>query len=94
MATPARSFGTTACTKKYGNITTYGGRTNVPVVFEDQLLISAVLVGWGDTPEFDGLARPVASLHGFDKATGELRWLAEHDDRTAGYEATARRRWR
>ena len=57
-------------------ITTYGGRTNVPVVFEDLVLISAVVVGWGDTPEYDGLARPAHRFMAFDKATGELRWLA------------------
>jgi outer membrane protein assembly factor BamB len=62
--------------EEYGIITTYGGRTNMPVVFEDQLLISAVVVGWGDTPAFDGLARPSHRFMAFDKATGELRWLA------------------
>ena len=72
----ARSCGTTACTKSSASITTYGGRTNVPVVFEDLVLISAVVVGWGDTPEFDELARPSHRFMAFDKATGELRWLA------------------
>ncbi len=62
--------------EEYGMITTYGGRTNVPVVFEDLLLISTVLVGWGDTPEYDNLARPSHRFLAFDKATGELRWLA------------------
>jgi outer membrane protein assembly factor BamB len=62
--------------EEVGVITTYGGRTNVPVVFEDTVLISAVVVGWGDTPEFDLLARPSHRFMAFDKATGELRWLA------------------
>src|SRR6185295_15652318 len=35
-----------------------------------------VLVGWGDTPEFDNLARPSHRFMAFDKATGELRWLS------------------
>jgi len=62
--------------EEYGVITTYGGRTNIPVVFEDTVLISAVVVGWGDTPEFDNMARPSHRFMAFDKATGELRWLA------------------
>jgi outer membrane protein assembly factor BamB len=59
-----------------GFITTYGGRTNSPVIFEDQVLISSVVVGWGDTPEFDNMARPSHRFLSFDKATGELRWLS------------------
>jgi outer membrane protein assembly factor BamB len=62
--------------EEYGFITTYGGRTNTPIIFEDQLLISCVVVGWGDTPEFDNLARPAHRFLSFDKATGELRWLS------------------
>jgi outer membrane protein assembly factor BamB len=62
-------------TEEFGTITTYGGRTNVPVVFEDTVLISAVVVGWGDTPQWGGLARPAHRFMSFDKATGELRWM-------------------
>jgi outer membrane protein assembly factor BamB len=61
--------------EEYGIISTYGGRTNVPVVFEDTVLISAVLVGWGDEPKWGNLARPAHRFMCFDKATGELRWL-------------------
>ena len=74
-ATPARSFGTAACTKNSALISTYGGRTNMPVIFEDTVLISAVIVGWGDEPKWGGLARPAHRFMCFDKATGELRWL-------------------
>jgi outer membrane protein assembly factor BamB len=62
--------------QQYGTISTYGGRTNFPVMFDDTVLISAILVGWGDTPEFDSLAKPAHRFMAFDKATGELRWLA------------------
>jgi hypothetical protein len=63
--------------EEIGVITTYGGRTNVPVVYEDTVLISAVVVGWGgDKPEFDMMAKPSHRFMAFDKATGELRWLA------------------
>jgi hypothetical protein len=44
-------------------------------VFEDTVLISAVVVGWGDTPQWGGLARPAHRFMAFDKATGELRWM-------------------
>jgi outer membrane protein assembly factor BamB len=62
--------------EQFGTISTYGGRTNNPVVFDDLVLISAILVGWGDTPEYDVLAKPAHRFMAFDKATGELRWLA------------------
>ena len=62
--------------EELGVITTYGGRTNVPVVFEDMVLISAVVVGWGDTPEFDRLAVPAHRFMAFEKGTGELRWMS------------------
>jgi hypothetical protein len=39
------------------------------------VLISAVIVGWGDEPKWGGLARPAHRFMCFDKATGELRWL-------------------
>lgn len=61
--------------EEFGLISTYGGRTNVPVVFEDTVLISAVVVGWGDQPKWGGLARPAHRFMAFDKQTGELRWL-------------------
>ncbi|MBA3484844.1 MAG: PQQ-binding-like beta-propeller repeat protein [Pirellulales bacterium] len=62
--------------EEFGTISTYGGRTNNPVVFDDLVLISAILVGWGDTPQFDVMAKPAHRFLAFDKATGELRWLA------------------
>jgi outer membrane protein assembly factor BamB len=61
--------------QEFGAITTYGGRTNIPVMFEDTVLISAVVVGWGDEPKWGGLARPAHRFMAFDKATGELRWM-------------------
>ncbi|MCA9235114.1 MAG: PQQ-binding-like beta-propeller repeat protein [Planctomycetales bacterium] len=61
--------------EELGLLSTYGGRTNIPVVFEDLVLVSAVVIGWGDTPEFGNLAKPSHRFMAFDKATGELRWL-------------------
>ncbi|MFM8413489.1 MAG: PQQ-binding-like beta-propeller repeat protein [Planctomycetota bacterium] len=55
--------------EEFGFLSTYGGRTNVPVVFEDLVIASAVVTGWGDT------ARPAHRFLGLDKATGEVRWM-------------------
>ena len=61
--------------EQFGTISTFGGRTNTPVVFEDSVLISAVLVDWGDAEKWSGFARPAHRFMAFDKATGELRWI-------------------
>jgi outer membrane protein assembly factor BamB len=55
--------------EEFGLLSTYGGRTNVPVIFEDLAIISAVTTGWGD------LARPVHRFMAFNKTTGELVWI-------------------
>ncbi|QDS97143.1 outer membrane biogenesis protein BamB [Adhaeretor mobilis] len=61
--------------EEFGFLNTFGGRTNLPLVFEDTVLVSAVIIGWGDTPEFGSLAKPAHRFVCFDKATGEVRWL-------------------
>jgi outer membrane protein assembly factor BamB len=61
--------------EEIGLINTYGGRTNFPLVFEDQVIASAVIVGWGDDPKYGRLAVPAHRFLGMDKATGEIRWL-------------------
>jgi outer membrane protein assembly factor BamB len=55
--------------EEFGFLSTYGGRTNIPVVFEDLVIASAVVTGWGDT------ARPAHRLLGLDKTTGAVRWM-------------------
>jgi outer membrane protein assembly factor BamB len=55
--------------EEFGFLSTYGGRTNIPVVFEDLVIASAVVTGWGDT------ARPAHRFLGMDKTTGEVRWM-------------------
>jgi outer membrane protein assembly factor BamB len=55
--------------EEFGFLSTYGGRTNIPVVFEDLVIASAVVIGWGDT------ARPAHRFLGMDKATGDVRWM-------------------
>jgi len=55
--------------EEYGMLTTYGGRTNFPVVFEDVVLISGVMTGWGE------MARPAHRYVAFDKRNGVATWL-------------------
>jgi outer membrane protein assembly factor BamB len=55
--------------EEFGLLSTYGGRTNVPVLFEDKVLISAVITNWGE------LAKPAHRFMAFDKNTGETIWI-------------------
>ncbi|MCG8450590.1 MAG: PQQ-like beta-propeller repeat protein [Pirellulales bacterium] len=61
--------------EEFGLLSTYGGRTHSPIVFEDMVLVSAVIIGWGDAPQWGFLAKPAHRFLAFDKTTGELRWL-------------------
>lgn len=72
--------------EEYGLINTYGGRTNVPLIFEDQVLISAVVVGWGDAAKWGFLAKPAHRFLSFNKATGELYWI--NGTRISPYDTT------
>jgi outer membrane protein assembly factor BamB len=55
--------------EEFGMISPYGGRTHPPAIFEDLVIINAVMVGWGDT------ARPAHRMLALDKKTGEVRWF-------------------
>jgi outer membrane protein assembly factor BamB len=55
--------------EEYGFLTTYGGRLTTPVLFEDLVIASGVIIGWGDT------ARPTNRLLAFEKNTGVLVWI-------------------
>lgn len=54
--------------EEFGMLSTYGGRTNTPVVFENLVIISGVTTGWDET------ARPAHRYLAFDKADGKLVW--------------------
>lgn len=54
--------------EEFGLLTTYGGRTNFPIVFEELAIISGVIIGWGDQ------ARPEHRVLAFDKRNGQLVW--------------------
>ncbi|MDZ4849795.1 MAG: PQQ-binding-like beta-propeller repeat protein [Pirellulaceae bacterium] len=56
--------------EEYGMLSTYGGRTNFPTIFEDVVIVSGVMTGWGET------AIPAHRFVAFDKNTGVAAWLA------------------
>jgi outer membrane protein assembly factor BamB len=57
-------------TEEFGLLHTYGGRTNVPVLFEDLVIASGVLINW------DELAKPAHRFVAMNKDTGEVVWLS------------------
>jgi outer membrane protein assembly factor BamB len=56
--------------EEYGMISTYGGRTNMPVVFDDLVIISGVMTGWGE------YAVPAHRFVAFDKTNGQAVWIS------------------
>lgn len=57
-------------TEEYGMLTTYGGRTNMPIICGDLAIISGVLIGWGE------FARPQHRWVAFDKRNGQAVWFS------------------
>lgn len=55
--------------EEFGLLSTYGGRTNVAIVYEDLVIISAVMTNWGE------LAVPAHRFVAFDKKTGQVVWF-------------------
>ncbi len=55
--------------EEYGILSTYGGRTNFPIVFEDLVIVSGVMTGW------DEVAIPAHRYVAFNKSTGEAVWI-------------------
>lgn len=60
---------TRSLSEEFGLLSTYGGRTNVPIIFEDLVITSAVIIGWGEQ------ARPTHRFIAMDKNTGEVVWF-------------------
>ncbi len=56
--------------EEYGMISTYGGRTNMPLVFDDLVIISGVMTGWGE------YAVPAHRFVAFDKKKGQAVWIS------------------
>ncbi len=55
--------------EEYGLLSTYGGRTNFPLIHENLVIISAVVIGWGD------MAKPAHRFIAFDKRNGQPVWF-------------------
>jgi len=55
--------------EEYGFLTTYGGRTNFPIIHENNVIVSAVVIGWGD------MAKPAHRFIAFDKTNGQPVWF-------------------
>ncbi|QDT33291.1 PQQ-like beta-propeller repeat protein [Thalassoglobus polymorphus] len=55
--------------EEFGLLSTYGGRTNFPLVYEDNVIISAVIIGWGEQ------AKPAHRFICFDKNNGVPIWF-------------------
>lgn len=55
--------------EEYGMLSTYGGRTNFPVVYEDLVIISGVMTQYGEN------AIPAHRFIAFDKRTGAAVWF-------------------
>ena len=56
--------------EEYGMLSTYGGRTNMPMIFDDLVIISGVMTGWGE------YAVPAHRLIAFDKKNGQAVWIS------------------
>lgn len=54
--------------EEYGYLSTYGGRTNGPIVHENNVMLPGVFIGWGDK------ARPQDHVIAFDKRNGQPVW--------------------
>jgi len=57
--------------EEFGALNTYGGRTNFPIVHEDMVIISAVVIGWGE------MAKPAHRFIAFDKREGQPVWFEQ-----------------
>jgi outer membrane protein assembly factor BamB len=53
-----------------GLVSTYGGRTNFPIIVDDLVIVAAVIVSWGD------MATPAHRFMAFDKRTGDFMYVA------------------
>ena len=58
--------------ERFGLLSTYGGRTNFPVICEDLVIVSGVIIGWGE------MAKPAHRLIAFDKRSGRSRLVQRH----------------
>lgn len=55
--------------EEYGALSTYGGRTNNPIIQGNLVIISSIIIGWGD------MAKPCHRFIAFDKRNGQPVWF-------------------
>ncbi len=55
--------------ERFGMLSTYGGRTNFPVICDNLVIISGIVIGWGE------MAKPAHRFIAFDKRSGEVVWF-------------------
>ena len=55
--------------EEYGLLSTYGGRTNIPIVHGNLVIISSIVIGWGE------MAKPAHRFIAFDKRNGQPVWF-------------------
>jgi outer membrane protein assembly factor BamB len=55
--------------EEFGLLSTYGGRTNVPIVHDDVVIISSIIIGWGE------FAKPQHRFLALDKRNGQPVWF-------------------
>ena len=56
--------------EQFGALSTYGGRTNFPIISGDLVITSAIVIGWGK------MAKPAHRFLAFNKHTGENVWFS------------------
>jgi outer membrane protein assembly factor BamB len=56
--------------EEYGRGSGYGGRTLIPLVDEDRVVVGVVGAGWGD------IGPPRQRYMAFDKRSGDVRWVS------------------
>ncbi|QDS96716.1 outer membrane biogenesis protein BamB [Roseimaritima multifibrata] len=56
--------------EQFGMLSTYGGRTNFPIIADDLVIISGVIINYADK------AKPNHRFIGFDKRTGKVVWFS------------------
>ncbi len=56
--------------EEFGLVTTHGGRTASPIIYQDIVIVSSVSTGWGDQ------ARAAHRFFAMNKKTGVMNWIS------------------
>ncbi|HCP84769.1 MAG TPA: hypothetical protein DIT88_10245, partial [Planctomycetaceae bacterium] len=55
--------------ERFGLLSTYGGRTNFPILCDDLVIISSIVIGYAE------MAKPAHRFVAFNKTTGDVVWF-------------------